>query len=599
MKMFATRIPVAAAKAVSGASRTRVTEPQPVVSEVDDPLEHEADRIAGQVMRMSLPERGETAPRPLPPVAGGGLPLDTATRAFFEPRFGHDFGAVRVHTDDRASKSAEALGAMAFTNSGHISFRAGQYDPRSANGKLLLAHELTHVVQQAGARAAGGMVFRKVTKDDEAKKAKMVAHHKKQQQLVVDFLKKAQALTTDPKEPLAGDNLFRNTAELVNTGKANLFVLTPTHYSSSTSPMFFDVRVPHPQIGGDYPVDPSDPPVNTYSNETLNVIGLERPGLEAGGTTTKAKTPSKPEPITTTPPKEEISPGERKEEAPPKPKAPATKGPTVAWSLSDIKLYTPETPISEGDLKNTFVHEGQHVADLSRMSLESTKDWEQIFELYKTEFRAFWIQPPNPSCAEGICLAAPDIDRLPAPTEKPDNTRRVDERAGCTVCSPTTSSKTPAKGPAGTETHLRNKRQEKIFWHLIDHYQQDQFDCYYTCSKAFRDAVDAFEIPESVNLINSARLLELNLTAQKLERSMKRGEVAKTGFAAAVEALDAVDWAFLRQQIKTATGKGKASKPFWTSLKGHAPDFVYKAMEAWASKEKPPEPAEIRKVLPK
>ena len=110
--------------------------------------------------------------------------------------------------------------------------------------------------------------------------------------------------------------------------------------------------------------------------------------------------------------------------------------------------------------------------------------------------------------------------------------------------------------------------------------------------------MDAFEIPESVNLINSARLLELNLTAQKLERSMKRGEVAKTGFAAAVEALDAVDWAFLRQQIKTATGKGKASKPFWASLKGHAPDFVYKAMEAWASKEKPPEPAEIRKVLP-
>ena len=133
---------------------------------------------------------------------------------------------------------------------------------------------------------------------------------------------------------------------------------------------------------------------------------------------------------------------------------------------------------------------------------------------------------------------------------------------------------------------------------MIDHYQQDQFDCYYTCSKAFRDAVDAFEIPESVNLINSARLLELNLTAQKLERSMKRGEVAKTGFVAAVEALDAVDWAFLRQQIKTTKGERKASQPFWASLKAHAPDFVYKAMDAWASKGTPPEPADIRKVLP-
>jgi Domain of unknown function (DUF4157) len=82
-----------------------------------------------------------------------GQPLDPQTRAFMEPRFGHDFSRVRVHTDARATQSAASVNAVAYTVGQHIVFGAGQFAPASNGGKTLLAHELTHVVQQT----AGGM----------------------------------------------------------------------------------------------------------------------------------------------------------------------------------------------------------------------------------------------------------------------------------------------------------------------------------------------------------------------------------------------------------------------------------------------------------
>jgi hypothetical protein len=77
-----------------------------------------------------------------------GQPLDAATRAFFEPRFGHDFSRVRLHTDARASESAQAVNALAYTVGPDIVFRAGQYSAGSAAGNRLMAHELAHVLQQ-------------------------------------------------------------------------------------------------------------------------------------------------------------------------------------------------------------------------------------------------------------------------------------------------------------------------------------------------------------------------------------------------------------------------------------------------------------------
>jgi Domain of unknown function (DUF4157) len=77
-----------------------------------------------------------------------GQPLNTPTRAFFEPRFGHDFSKVRVHDDSRAAASVRAVNALAYTVGSDIVFGAGHYAPHTASGRLLIAHELTHVVQQ-------------------------------------------------------------------------------------------------------------------------------------------------------------------------------------------------------------------------------------------------------------------------------------------------------------------------------------------------------------------------------------------------------------------------------------------------------------------
>src|ERR1041385_6120211 len=72
-----------------------------------------------------------------------GQPLDATTRAFFEPRFGHDFSRVRVHTDARAAESADAVNALAFTVGPNVVFGAGQHAPTTDSGRRLLAHELT------------------------------------------------------------------------------------------------------------------------------------------------------------------------------------------------------------------------------------------------------------------------------------------------------------------------------------------------------------------------------------------------------------------------------------------------------------------------
>ncbi|HEV2089408.1 MAG TPA: DUF4157 domain-containing protein [Cryptosporangiaceae bacterium] len=80
--------------------------------------------------------------------SGNGTPLDPGTRSDMESRLGHDFGDVRVHTDSRAHDSAKAVNAHAYTAGSNIVFQRDKYDPSSDDGKRMLAHELTHVVQQ-------------------------------------------------------------------------------------------------------------------------------------------------------------------------------------------------------------------------------------------------------------------------------------------------------------------------------------------------------------------------------------------------------------------------------------------------------------------
>jgi|GEM_PF-5109538 len=91
-----------------------------------------------------------------------GLALSETSRQFFEPRFGQDFAGVRIHTDSAAVKSAASLNALAYTSGNNIVFGEGQFSPGSSEGKRLLAHELTHVVQQK--RAPDSLVRRRTAR---------------------------------------------------------------------------------------------------------------------------------------------------------------------------------------------------------------------------------------------------------------------------------------------------------------------------------------------------------------------------------------------------------------------------------------------------
>ncbi len=94
-----------------------------------------------------------------------GTPLDGGTREFMESRFGHDFSQVRVHTDATADRAAGSIRARAFTQGSNIWFARGQYQPNNEAGRRLLAHELTHTIQQQGGAPALGTIQRAICPD--------------------------------------------------------------------------------------------------------------------------------------------------------------------------------------------------------------------------------------------------------------------------------------------------------------------------------------------------------------------------------------------------------------------------------------------------
>jgi hypothetical protein len=139
------------------------------IGSVDDPLEHEADRVAELVTHMPHPppaptvapsqtSRVEAASREAPSVVqevlrAPGRPLDAPSRIYFQNCLGHDFSRVRVHSDADATASARAVGALAYAVGQDLVFADRLYAPHSSAGRWLLAHELTHVIQQGAAQA--------------------------------------------------------------------------------------------------------------------------------------------------------------------------------------------------------------------------------------------------------------------------------------------------------------------------------------------------------------------------------------------------------------------------------------------------------------
>ncbi|HEV2962022.1 MAG TPA: T6SS effector amidase Tae4 family protein [Candidatus Angelobacter sp.] len=176
MAMEMVRQPMPAVTPTNTTGTTFRAQRKLAVGGANDPLEHEADCVANQVMGMRPPDIFTSQPPPrldrqragfvanevpgvVHDVLGSvGRPLETSTRAFMEPRFGHDFSHVRVHDDASASFSAHAIGARAYTVGKDLVFARNEYAPASRAGRQLLAHELTHVVQQ---RESGGFAVQR------------------------------------------------------------------------------------------------------------------------------------------------------------------------------------------------------------------------------------------------------------------------------------------------------------------------------------------------------------------------------------------------------------------------------------------------------
>src|SRR5438552_15169827 len=119
-------------------------------------------KTAGNATVSAALEEQETSPVKDVVGSGGGAPLDKDTTGLMESRLGADFSDVRVHTDAKASESAQSVQAHAYTVGSDVVFQSGKYEPESDSGKRMLAHELTHVVQQRsgpvdGTPAPGGI----------------------------------------------------------------------------------------------------------------------------------------------------------------------------------------------------------------------------------------------------------------------------------------------------------------------------------------------------------------------------------------------------------------------------------------------------------
>src|SRR2546423_11909139 len=127
----------------------------------------DCDKCREDKTKLQRAAAGGGKPNGLPPLVhdvlrSSGEPLDAAIRTRMEPHFNHDFSGVRVHTDVRAAQSAREVNALAYTVGQDVVFGAGQYAPGTERGSRLLAHELTHVVQQT---ASGGSAQAKAVSD--------------------------------------------------------------------------------------------------------------------------------------------------------------------------------------------------------------------------------------------------------------------------------------------------------------------------------------------------------------------------------------------------------------------------------------------------
>lgn len=478
-----------------------------------------------------------------------------------------DFSQVRVHTDPLAAESARAVNALAYTVGSDVVFGAGQYAPATSTGRKLLAHELTHVVQQTGAGSAPGALqrapdkegspgafdplarrgaplpYREATelgkcvqimgKDSEdycrqevlgekatgnrgaQLKAAARQKHEDQQKRVAALIQ--QGLATQPATSSVTDlqTLFRNSCEWIVQGRSTMVVLSQTHDSKTRKPKFvayFDRQVKFPKTGGDYAEQPAP-------DDTDHIQYV--PEDWAGG-----------------------------------------------MSAGELSLINPED-FSDATLKETITHEVQHAADQNAFGqagrVEGTPGLKggdalqsaQKYNNYQSEFRAHWLEAPEGS-----------------PRDKFKSSRKAALNS-----KPVTSTDPATQQKLSVATGFKNERQEKIFWYLHDYYPGLIIAETYTQDPSYRAMVNAFEQPVGVNLVNSVRIQDLIKAIEPLAsvktistKTLSPADQAKVNDVfQRVAALDQTDRTFLEDPA--------GSKAFWDFAQRTLPLEIFRRLQ--------------------
>jgi len=481
--------------------------------------------------------------------AGGGAAVDAGVASRFTHTTGADVSDVRVHTDAGAASSASRLSSLAYTVGRDIHFAAGQYQPSSESGQRLIAHELTHTVQQGpggavtqaklevsgadsateteadtvaaavvrGERATvnarvGPQIARQTptpappptapTAAQQAQHDTAVASHLAQVQRVYGLIRAGLAATPPAGAALLDrTTLFRNACQWIDQLRCVTRVLSLTHDSATRHAgklSYFDVAVAYPATTAQYDVLPGP-------DENAHVI--EVPSGWQGG-----------------------------------------------MSNNRLELFNPAAR-TDDELTTTIIHEVQHAADQTGFyggagspmpghasapptaggspDLAADGQWND----YQTEFRAHWIETQEGDARDPYGSST-------APAGNGQVVQFTD----------------PVSHVAQQQaTAFHNQRQERVFWHLIRN--RYAYERPYVQNAAFRAMVDAFERPVGVNLVNSVRIQALTDLVNQCNTNQEVRHPKVLAVFAAAEALDGADKRFLNDQ--------QLSRPFWDHLRAH------------------------------
>jgi hypothetical protein len=210
------------------------------VSSPGDPYEHEADRLANEVVSGSasnvtghmhvspVQKKGSSSSlsidtsteHKMGSLKGKGTPLTKSLKDYYEPRFGVDLGNVRLHMDGEANRLSQAIHARAFTLGNDIVFSKGQYQPQTTEGKKLIAHELAHTMQQGGSK---DFISRK-TQDEAYRDSVLDSFKQSAAGYLKPLLESAIQISKEEKEKYFGsENRIKELVQLIKYNYGEMY----------------------------------------------------------------------------------------------------------------------------------------------------------------------------------------------------------------------------------------------------------------------------------------------------------------------------------------------------------------------------------------